>query len=737
MTSLESAMKTLMSSISSRSIPKEELDALVQQALEETGGEDGRETRKARWEFRLKEEILKLAATEGEALKNPNTDYYDRLRDRLDLVLTFTELDACEQTFPVTVLQDLLDTQTIRSCSRIFSWIEERADRLTKDMVPQKAKALILLRALNDLLRRLSKMGNTTVFCGRILTFLSGIFPLGERSGVNLRGDYGPMWDGPGLKKDQQPETKEEEREGVAPPAEDKMQVDEPEARKQEEQSVDFYSLFWSLQRPFSRPPLFVNPETLPSFKSAVEKVLPVIKEATSKERAMMGSRSSDANGASRSLKRKRVPEPGEETSKVSREYFFAKYLTSPELLELEIADTHFRRQFLFQLLILLHYLLSFTRSAKSSWMSLKNRSLQLDFTLDEENAKWVQTTIDTVTRDFLPSTFPNGVLFRDTVKTILEREKNWVDWKNKLCPVFDKEPWSALVDGRKVGLEEFTKPMREKMREEPPEWEHKLGSAPLTEIWAMGYRDLRDLERSPDPGSIDTYASKIKMEDRRIEMRRQTLARAAERLAQARAKANTPVPPVKDANGAAPAVPAQEDAGRSTPGNAASPPLHHPLPPKPGTTSMESPAPAAPAIVAPVPNPPAVPPVRVDVPASPAPDPIPINDDQINKFEENKHRWAWLCLRIAREEYLDQFGKIGTGDVLALEREIKKALAEKANPKPQKDDAEQHAPTGTTGEQDRGTSPSASNLKVPPAEGDVQMSGTPEVEGDVKMEER
>lgn len=62
--------------------------------------------------------------------------------------------------------------------------------------MPQKGKALILLRTLNDLLRRLSKMGSTTIFCGRILTFLSAVFPLGERSGVNLRGEYGPSWEG-------------------------------------------------------------------------------------------------------------------------------------------------------------------------------------------------------------------------------------------------------------------------------------------------------------------------------------------------------------------------------------------------------------------------------------------------------------------------------------------------------------------------------------------------------------
>lgn len=57
-----------------------------------------------------------------------------------------------------------------------------------------------------------------TEFCGRILIFLSQAFPLGERSGVNLRGEYGPPWDGPVAK----PVKPKGERE-----AEDKMAVDE------------------------------------------------------------------------------------------------------------------------------------------------------------------------------------------------------------------------------------------------------------------------------------------------------------------------------------------------------------------------------------------------------------------------------------------------------------------------------------------------------------------------------
>ena len=150
------------------------------------------------------------------------------------------------------------------------------------------------------MLRRLSKMGSTTIFCGRILTLLSGVFPLGERSGVNLRGEYGPTWEG---FKD--------------------LEKKEP---------TEFYHTFWSLQLPFSKPPIFTGPETFPQFKEAVNKVLPVIKEATTKDRAMMGSRTGAAGSSS--LKRKREPD-SEETH--ITEYFFAKFLTSPDLIDLEV----------------------------------------------------------------------------------------------------------------------------------------------------------------------------------------------------------------------------------------------------------------------------------------------------------------------------------------------------------------------------------------------------------------
>lgn len=275
-------------------------------------------------------------------------------------MLTFTEKDACEQIFPFNILYDLLETQTIVSCSHVFSWIESRADRLTEGMVPQKGKALVLLRTLNDLLRRLSKMGSSTLFCGRILTFLSQVFPLGERSGVNLRGEYGPVWDGPGIDKVETKEVAMDTTEKPAAPSGDAMQVDDPKPdadspatsratdKKREEKEgmslaytstpafthnlIEFYKVFWSLQLPFSKPSVFTEPKTFVTFKDSVNRVLSVVKEATAKERALMGSKVSSGPG---SQKRRREPEVTVDTS--NQGYFVAKYLTSPFLLELEV----------------------------------------------------------------------------------------------------------------------------------------------------------------------------------------------------------------------------------------------------------------------------------------------------------------------------------------------------------------------------------------------------------------
>lgn len=86
-----------------------------------------------------------------------------------------------------------------------------------------RGKGPVLLRISNELLRRLPRSKQEhVVFSGRILLFLSSVFPLGEKSGVNLRGNFniGKI-------------TSFEE----SPASEEKMDVDEGKEKKGELQS--------------------------------------------------------------------------------------------------------------------------------------------------------------------------------------------------------------------------------------------------------------------------------------------------------------------------------------------------------------------------------------------------------------------------------------------------------------------------------------------------------------------
>ena len=110
-----------------------------------------------------------------------------------------------------------------------------------------------------------------------------------------------------------------------------------------------------------------------------------------------------------------------------------------------------------------------------------------------------MQETIARATEE-LRQTAPSGRAFAETAQVILEREKNWIRWKNELCTPFDREPWGEEVElpggeKKRMGLQEATEEARKRMKVDPEEWPHRYGTAALTEIWEMGYRDLSDLE--------------------------------------------------------------------------------------------------------------------------------------------------------------------------------------------------------------------------------------------------
>ena len=179
-------------------------------------------------------------------------------------------------------------------------------------------------------------------------------------------------------------------------------------------------------------------------------------------------------------------------------------------------------------------------------------------------------------------------------------------------------------------------------------------------------------------------FAKKIKMEDARINLRKQQLEKIIQQ--KARAQAQTPQKDVKMSDATSEsttttgstlpmiAQPVPTTAGPNT--------LHPSLPLKPPLAPVQTPS------LSPAPAPAAVtqlqtqplarstpPPAPVPAPAQPStlpPDPI------VTKHEESKHRWSWIALRTARDNYLQHFGKIGPGDIVQLEVEIEKEKKER-----------------------------------------------------------
>jgi len=180
----------------------------------------------------------------------------------------------------------------------------------------------------------------------------------------------------------------------------------------------------------------------------------------------------------------------------------------------------------------------------------------------------------------------------------------------------------------------------------------------------------------------------KIKLEDGRIAPKKQRLSALAKARASEAAKTTPSITVVEPASSKPEVLTPRAE---TSPGTLAAPrpivgvgssPIHPSLPPKPGSPSKllsssqepfksATPSPRPADAVAPAP---AVLPVAAPI-LAPTP---PILDPEIAKYEENKHRLAWLALRAARDQYLQHFGKIGTGDIEALAQEIEKEREEK-----------------------------------------------------------
>ncbi|KAJ9668096.1 hypothetical protein H2201_001902 [Coniosporium apollinis] len=283
-----------------------------------------------------------------------------------------------------------------------------------------------------------------------IFIFLFQCFPLGDKSSVNLRGEFHvenvttferSEGDHSGPREAMDVADNPKSSNTTAEP--DQTPVDEAgktstrsTSVKEEQKTLDtdtLYPIFWQLQQAFSNPPSLFSQQNLDEFKAGLQDTLSTF-------RAVPKVIQSQGVDVKRGVKRKH----GEGYEDPASNYN-PKYLTSRDLFKLELSDLAFQRHILVQALILIDFLLSLTEKSKTKLAQLNTqKALQYSFTLSEQDAEWAlnsRTAIANYLREG-----PEGNFYYRMVDTVLSRDKNWVRWKMENCPPIAREPTPAQV---------------------------------------------------------------------------------------------------------------------------------------------------------------------------------------------------------------------------------------------------------------------------------------------------
>uniref|UniRef100_A0A6Q2XCH8 Death domain-containing protein n=1 Tax=Esox lucius TaxID=8010 RepID=A0A6Q2XCH8_ESOLU len=335
------------------------------------------------------------------------------------LALIYLSIDGvteglCSATTPFLLLGDVLDCLPLDQCDKIFSFVEENVSTW-------KSVSTSVCFCNFYLLRRLSKSQNT-VFCGRIQLFLARLFPLSEKSGLNLQSQFN-LDNITVFNKNEQESTLGQRLLNYINPLhsfskEDGMEVEEGEMGDEEPGvpapcsiPIDYnlYRKFWTLQDYFRNPVQCYDKFSWMTFLKYSDETLAVFKSF----------KLDDMQASKRKLEELRTA-GGEHV-------YFAKFLTSEKLMDLQLSDSNFRRHILLQYLILFQYLKGQVKFKSSSCV------------LNDDQCSWMEETTKLVYQ-LLREIPPDGDKFATMVEHVLNTEENWNSWKNEGCPSFVKD---------------------------------------------------------------------------------------------------------------------------------------------------------------------------------------------------------------------------------------------------------------------------------------------------------
>ena len=367
------------------------------------------------------------------------------------LAISAAQEGVCYYTLPFIILSDVLECLTLDLCEKVFEFVENHVSTWILPEFYSSGK-ILLLRMSNDLLRRLSSAQNT-IFCGRIQLFLARLFPLSEKSALNLMSHFNldnvtsyNKDAGKGVMEDTTVEEGEDEGET--------MEIEGDEDSSDASLPVDFnlYHKLWALQDLFCQPSQCYSAEQWKLLTGNVDEVL----------RAFSSFKLEDVQGSRRKTHQK------SSLVEYSESHYFAKFLTSEKLMNLQLRDSHFRRHVLLQMLVLFHYLVGDVKFKASSHQ------------LQDNQTAWIKETTENVYR-LLEETPPQGTEFAAYVRYILKQEQNWVAWKNDGCPSYEKPPLATAEQNSYPVVEHLGD-----VHAKSSKHRHNLGNTELTRLWNL-----------------------------------------------------------------------------------------------------------------------------------------------------------------------------------------------------------------------------------------------------------
>ncbi|KAH8288392.1 hypothetical protein KR054_002093, partial [Drosophila jambulina] len=383
-----------------------------------------------------------------------------QIGDLVRLSVKATRAEIVSTTIPVVLLIDTFDVVTLDKCQEIFCVVEELVEVWKEEFFFASCKNNIL-RMCNDLLRRLSRTQNT-VFCGRILLFLSKFFPFSERSGLNIVSEFNlDNFTEYGLDSKDSQDDNDKELEDTAEDI--PLKID-----------YDLYCKFWSLQDFFRNPNQCYNKAQWKMFQMHAENILQSFSSFKLEDVRSSGSdNTSDAGSQSMDIDVEPTDPAAVATAVIKTNHFFAKFLTNPKLLALQLSDSNFRRAVLVQFLILFQYLQVTVKFKVET------------YTLTTDQADFIKDTEPRVYK-LLEETPPYGRRFARTVHHMLIREEMWNNWKNDGCKEFKKpeEPVGSEEDVKPPPTKKSRRPLGDSLRDAARNGKFFLGNDNLTRLW-------------------------------------------------------------------------------------------------------------------------------------------------------------------------------------------------------------------------------------------------------------